>query len=599
MEKLNFEIEQTDVVDEGCNSQFATAKVRIFSSGESRNDTYCSEEALKETAKTIDNKPLVYNISKVFGDFSSHNSPEDTLIAGFAVPGSQEFERLPDNRLSLSVLVKLWKRYAPIAMDIFKRDGGKKKVSVEVDLLDSEENENGIRNMKNFAYNAICILGDLVTEASPGAQLEILSFAEENKKYKEAVAVEFGSYDDVDFTIPDEVKKNVSKGLELYKQYNNGATSVSLASARYIMKNEKVTPERIRHISKTHRSNKFKNIKKSPPNEEFISYMLYGGKDGMEWSEKISKDLDDQDEKYLSYFNEIITFPYKSKSEMNPALKGIDPPISLSQANEIARQADAIGTDKDKNGWAIAIANFKKTHVVKNGIWVKRSENMEKFSEKEEDPKEEEKKEFEESEVKEEEKKEFEEGKEEEKKEFEEGEDKEEKKEESEGEKKEEDKEEEKMSLDQNLDVAAFLAMLTNETDAYSNLIKEEFEKEDKNFAKIFEAMCGKMCKMEEEKKEFLSYKKEIEDNKFKFAVESTIKDIESHSNIPQDKKEYLIEESKKFNLENIEAWKNFAKAEAFEFAKKEEKDDSELKIGNPWETFSKKDKKSVWDSIE
>ncbi len=68
--------------------------------------------------------------------------------------------------------------------------------------------------------------------------------------------------------------------------------------------------------------------------------------------------------------------PYKSKKDINPALKGIHPPISLAQANEIASQADAIGTDEKKNGWAIAIANFKKTHIVKNGKWVSKKKSM-------------------------------------------------------------------------------------------------------------------------------------------------------------------------------------------------------------------------------
>jgi hypothetical protein len=593
LEKLNFEIEQTDIIDENPDSQFATAKVRVFSSGESRNDTYCSEEVLQATAHTIDNKPIVYNVDNIFGDFGSHIDPEKTLIAGFTVPGSQEFERLPDNRLSLSVLVKLWKRYAPKAMDIFRRDGGRKKVSVEVDLLDGEENTDGIKDMKNFVYSAICVLGDFVTEASPGAQLEMMSFAEENKKYNEAVALEFGHYEDIDFIIPENVKKNVNKGLELYKQYNKGATSVSLASARFISKNEKSTPEKVRHIAKIHKSNKFQNKIKSPPNESYISYMLYGGQDGMNWANEINNKLDEQDSKQLSYFSEELTFPYKNIEDANPALKGIDPPISASQANEIAKQADAIGQSDKVNGWAVAISSFKKTHVVQDGKWVKKEKNMEeeKMEQKEEmaveppkeemaaPPAEEPKKESPEEEKKEQEK---------------EGENK---KESPEEEKKEEEKEKEEMSLDQNLDVAATLAMLANETDAYSNLVKEEYAKEEKDFAKMFDAMCSKMCKMAEENKNLLAYKKGIEEKQFEFAVQSTMKDIEERSTMPQDKKDYLFEESKKFSLENVDAWRNLAKAEAFSFAiKGEEEETEELHFANPWGIKDSNKKSSLWD---
>jgi hypothetical protein len=590
LERLNFDIEQSDIVDENPDSQFATAKVRVFSSGESRNDTYCSEEVLQATAHTIDNKPIVYNVDNLFGDFGSHVNPEKTLIAGFVVPGSQEFNRLDDGRLSLSVLTRLWKRYSPVAMEIFKRDGGRKKVSVEVDLLDGEENANGIKDMKNFIYSAICVLGDLVTEASPGAQLEMMSFSEENKKYKEAVALEFGSYEDIDFTIPENVKKNVNKGLELYKQYNKGATSVSLASARHIAKNDKITPEKLRHIAKTHKSNKFQNKIKSPPNESYISYMLYGGQDGMNWANEINDKLDEQDSKQLSYFSEELTFPYKSIGDINPSLKGIDPPISLSQANEIAKQADAIGQSDKVNGWAVAISSFKKSHIVQDGKWVKKEKNMEEEEKKEEMAVEPPKEEMAAPPAEEPKKESPEEEKKEQKAE---GEDK---KETPEEEKKEEEKEKEEMSLDQNLDVAAVLTMLANETDAYSNLVKEEYAKEEKDFAKMFEAMCGKMCKMAEDNKNLLTYKKNIEEKQFEFAVQSTMKDIEEHSTMPQDKKDYLIAESKKFNLENVDAWKNLAKAEAFSFAIKGEEEDKELHFANPWGIKDLNKKSSLWD---
>jgi hypothetical protein len=58
---------------------------------------------------------------------------------------------------------------------------------------------------------------------------------------------------------------------------------------------------------------------------------------------------------------------------VNPALKGIKPPITFAQANAIARQADALeGKSGIGNAWATAIASFKKSHVVKDGKWVKK-----------------------------------------------------------------------------------------------------------------------------------------------------------------------------------------------------------------------------------
>jgi len=64
--------------------------------------------------------------------------------------------------------------------------------------------------------------------------------------------------------------------------------------------------------------------------------------------------------------------PYKTIGEINPALKGIKPPITLAQANMIARWADSIeekGTAE--SAWAAAIALFKRTHHVEVGKWIK------------------------------------------------------------------------------------------------------------------------------------------------------------------------------------------------------------------------------------
>ena len=67
--------------------------------------------------------------------------------------------------------------------------------------------------------------------------------------------------------------------------------------------------------------------------------------------------------------------PYKSMDDVNPAIKGIKPPVTLAQANLIARWADRIEeANPNGNAWAMAIAAFKKSYVAKGGRWVKRTE---------------------------------------------------------------------------------------------------------------------------------------------------------------------------------------------------------------------------------
>jgi protein subunit release factor B len=66
--------------------------------------------------------------------------------------------------------------------------------------------------------------------------------------------------------------------------------------------------------------------------------------------------------------------PYKSLKAANPAIKGIKPRVTLSQANEIADVADALEDEgKVKSPWGVAISQFKKGHTVKKGRWVKKT----------------------------------------------------------------------------------------------------------------------------------------------------------------------------------------------------------------------------------
>jgi len=66
--------------------------------------------------------------------------------------------------------------------------------------------------------------------------------------------------------------------------------------------------------------------------------------------------------------------PYSSMEDVPASLKGIDPPITLAQANLISEWADSIAASDDPpdSPWAVAISNFKKTHVVRDGRWVKK-----------------------------------------------------------------------------------------------------------------------------------------------------------------------------------------------------------------------------------
>lgn len=610
-EIIQFDIEDVDIVEESDSSQFATLKIDAFASGGNRHGLIISEDTLKKTSRSILEKPIVWLFDKVRQDATSHSDLE--IPCGFVPQTSPiEYRTLPDGRIMMTVWGKVWKRYSGKIVDIFKRDGKKKSVSVEMEVLDHVYNEKtGLSEILDFAYLCITILGEGVRPAIPLAHAEMVAFASKEKEEYEKAILEFSSkYDSVDFTIPEIIKKNAEKGLELNKKYNLGATSVSLATARFIGKNEFISPEKVRHIYKYVNSHMNKPRNKKTPDGAYASWLLHGGEEAYEWSKILVEKLEEIDNKKTSYFGEIVTFPYDSLKDINPSLKGIDPPINLSQANEIARQADAIGADK--GGWGIAISSFKKSHKVEDGHWVKK-ENMGDASPKEElsvdDEKDVKEKEDMATEEPKDENKEEEKEKGESKEKMSAEESKDGEKEEQENEKSEERDEEEeepkteKMSLDSNLDIAALLAMLSDETEDYQKLVASH-ESGTMDYSVLCSAMYNKMCKMAEEMKSktdaYMSenqalkeFKADIESKQFAFEVETVLSEVSK--TMPKDEIEKAREDSVNFSIESIDAWKNKTKAIAFGFIENKKVEGGSKKIGLPFMKSDAKVSNSPW----
>lgn len=596
--KIKFEIDSGEIIEDPSQSEFATARLRLFSSGENRHGMYCEEDVLQSTAFTAYEKPVIFEI--VGNDFGSHS--DKSKIAGFIVPNSEEFVRESDGRLALYTLAKIWKRYSGNFVDIFiNRNKKKSKLSVEMMMDETEERADGLIGMKKFFYTAATILGDFITEASPGANIEMLSFS---KEYEDAYKKEFGydKYSELDFRIPSDVKESARMAIERYEKFGKGGNSVSLSLAKFILREEFATPEKIRMMYKKLSSYSKKSLE---ADEDQIRFELWGGKSGYEWSRDLFEKIEKIDNKRTAFF------VYKNIEDANPAIRGIEPPITVSQANEIARQADAIGSDEEKNGWAISISNFKKTHRVEDGKWVKKEGKEETTVKKKEfETKEEEKVETpeeEKSETSEEQKKE-----EEDKAEMAspESESKEEEMAVDESAKEEMATEEEpkaEMSLDSYLDLAYTLSLMEEETESRKEFLKEEDEfalkcavdeikKEgEKDFAVVskgmfakMKEMSAKMAKMEAENKAYMSefeslksFKKSANEARFSYEVESTLKEVETV--MPSEEIEKARTESLNFSVDNIDAWKNAVKAKAFTFAKPSDKKNTKPELVSRW----------------
>ena len=615
MDKIKFAVEKVEIVDEKNDSQFATIAIDAFASGDNRHNLIVSEETLRKTAYSIYNKPLVWIYDSMFDDIGTHDPLE--VPCGF-VPHDQEikFTKLADGRTMMSVIGKIWKRYSGELLSIFKRDDGRKPVSVEMEVFDLVENQTG-SELLDFCFSAITILGSLITPAIPGAKGTILSFSERIKEeYDIAYNSEFSlKYDDIDLSIPESVRQNALLGLELNKQFGRGGTPTTVSMGRHLLKN-KTTHVNIKKMAKYFNRHKGDNLQKDPPSDEYIGWNLFGGSSGWRWSQDIVERMQAIDEQQLSFFGDTIGFPYKNLKDLNPALKGVDPPLTLGQANEIAKQADAIGSDQDKNGWAIAIGNFKKTHTVKDGRWIKKEEmSMTQKSQKDldqelfEDPNkkdlEPEDKNFEKDSENTEDVKEegaFEADPKDEDSKDEDPKDEDPKDEDSKDEdSKDEDSKDEggdaqNMSLNSNLDVSAMLAMLEEETECYQDLVAEcekpAGEMDMGKFAKaLFEKLEDVTEQMNEAKKqvdtfaieveELKKFKEDVQTSKFEFEVDATIESVSEF--VPKAILNQLRENAKEFSLDNLDGWKNIVQAKAFSYVSGKEDKTTELRFDLPF----------------
>lgn len=522
---LNFEVESADVIEEDVNSQFCDVRIQAFSSGENRHDLYCSEETLRKTAPTLYDKPILYTIDRVFGDFASHNDPDKSLIAGFVVPDSAKFIKLPDGRTSLVVLAKLWKKYAPKVIEFFKRDDGQKKVSVEMELYESAPINSLLTEMKDFAYFGVCLLGDLITEASPGANAQIISFAKENEEYQKALQIEFSSkYSDLDMTFPESIKANANKALSIHKELGRGINNGVLAIGRFISANTHATPEKIKSMAKMLKRYAKRDLSDEKL-DDYICYLALGGEEGFLWASELSDEIDKIDAQKIAYFGE---------SKENGAENDVQ-----QDNNEKKEVKTFMEDEKDEKG---------------------KVEEPEKKEEEMAAP---------ESEKKEDEKPENQENMEAEKPE------EKEEKEDKEEEETPEDEKKEEMASETVFTVETLLAMLEEEKQKYA--------------AKDAECMA-----FAAENKELKKFKADIEEQKFNFEIASTMSEVKDI--MPQAEYDALQEKAKEFSLENIDAFKNLARAKAFEFSKgKKKEEDGILKYSLPWGD-KKENKSSLWD---
>lgn len=546
--KMKFAVEDIHLLDDEQidKSQFSLLRVDAFATGKSLHDTFVTEETLRETAKTILQKPFVFEMDSRFDDLGTHSDKE---IAGGFVPHNSrlDFKKLDDGRVMLSCDVLIWKRYSNNLIEYFQRDGGKKGVSVEIEVFETrEDKESGLLELCNFAFQAITGLGDLISPAIPNAQA-VMAFS---KEYEEAYELEFGRYDDLSFKIPSSVKSAAQQGLELRSKFGRGGTSVGLATARYLVKNDTATPEKVRHIAKYFpRHVAIANLDDKESNG-WIAYQLWGGDAGRRWSTSLVKKMNELDDKKMSYFADE---------------KNIDENENLQNSDEETIVVDNyLGIDSQNEG---------------NTETGGQENNMAEKDEKEKEVVEE--KEFNYAELFADEK--FAEM-------FAEVEEDEEDEEREETEKESYAKAKEEFASGKN--PAAVMSAM------YSAM---------KRMSKRFAAMKEKMAKKDEDNKVYLAENEDLkkrfaeqEEKEKEMAVSDFMKDMSAKVEMSEEQSNEMKEKAKEYSYAQLDAWKNEVKAFAFDFKPKiqNEEDKSIVTYALPFNSFETPQTTNVWDNL-
>ena len=109
-------------------------------------------------------------------------------------------------------------------------------------------------------------------------------------------------YKSLNFKIPQKVKDNAKEGLELHKKYKRGGTSVGLATANYLINNDVVSPDKVRHIAKYFPRHSGDNLDENGKNDKpvsngFIAWQIWGGDEAWKWSQDLVDSMNKIDKK--------------------------------------------------------------------------------------------------------------------------------------------------------------------------------------------------------------------------------------------------------------------------------------------------------------
>ena len=159
-------------VEEYDENEYCVARMKFLSTRPNSHGLKFSEEVLKRDAKTVLGTWIVAEM--IAGDFLTH-TPAESIIG--IVPKDQdvEFVEADDGYIDAYVDVVLSKRYAKDAYDVFVKDNDR-SVSIEFNYSHPEDDEYEV---ESYVIRGTTILGKTVKPSVPKANITVTRFSEE------------------------------------------------------------------------------------------------------------------------------------------------------------------------------------------------------------------------------------------------------------------------------------------------------------------------------------------------------------------------------------------------------------------------------------
>ena len=177
----NFSVDDIYLYENDNDADFAIMRLYFLASGNNSHNSPISDEVLRRDADTALGKFIVARYDPYKRDVMSHET--DEVIIGYIPQDSEITFEEKDNKLFAVATAVISKLYASNVYELFKKNNYR-SVSAEFTCVEGDELPDGGIPIESFVIRGITILGQDVRPAVEGAEAEIVRFSAEGaEKY--------------------------------------------------------------------------------------------------------------------------------------------------------------------------------------------------------------------------------------------------------------------------------------------------------------------------------------------------------------------------------------------------------------------------------